>query len=111
MDKLKYIGKTLGEAYSSMGYRGNINIDCHIDKKGIVYVGESNVRRSASVFVHNFATYMQGDQYSKNCYLMTHIINSEKIKKISFESILEEVIENGLEYTYSKGSGVILSSC
>lgn len=55
-----YIGMKLGKAYSALGYTGNIAIDFLIDKKGVVYVGESNVRRGWPIFVHNFTELMHG---------------------------------------------------
>ncbi len=55
-----YIGETLGRVYSNLGYWGNIAIDFLVDKKGVVYLGESNVRRCGYIFIHNFAAYIHG---------------------------------------------------
>lgn len=48
-----YISLALGKVYSELGYCGNINIDLLLDKKRVVYVGESNVRRSWPIFANN----------------------------------------------------------
>ena len=64
----------LGKVYSSLGYWGNIAIDFMIDKNGTVYVGESNVRRSWPIYMHNFAERIYGkgyynDHHIKNVYV------------------------------------------
>jgi len=45
-----------------------------IDKKGVVYLGESNVRRSGSVYINNFATKAIGRGYWKKHYVMNHYL-------------------------------------
>jgi hypothetical protein len=69
-----YIGKALGKVYASLKYCGNIAIDLFIDKKSNIYVGESNVRRSWPMFVHNFVERMHGKNYLNNYHIRNNSI-------------------------------------
>jgi len=60
VSRIVEIAGILGKVFAELGYIGHLNIDCHIDKKGVVYLCECNVRRSGALYLHNLTKHLHG---------------------------------------------------
>lgn len=65
-------GFYIGERYAQAGYRGYYDVDFAVGKNGIIYVNESNVRRTGGTHVYHIAVELMGRDFMYDCYTLSN---------------------------------------
>jgi hypothetical protein len=69
-----HIGKWLGDHYYSLGYRGYFDIDFVSGLDGIMYMSESNMRRTGGTWAFYLAKRLLGASFFKTHYVATQLV-------------------------------------
>lgn len=86
------IGYLIGEQYAEDGYRGYFDIDFIAEKKGDVYVNESNVRVTGGTHVYQAAVELVGRSFMKKSFVLSDNVYRLPRKEIfRFEELLSRV--------------------
>ncbi len=107
--QLKYIGEKLGNEYFIRGYRGNFDVDCHIDKNGKIWIAESNIRRTGGTYAYNVAVSLFGKDKFNDHYYMTNSTDAKNVRGYDFNRLNSILMEKGIGFTKEKSAGVILT--
>ncbi len=100
-------GMKIGAALQEMGYVGHFDLDAVIDGCGHPYLLEMNTRRTGGTYVHEFACFTFGPDYSQRVVLLSQNgLSSGGILR------LEELLDllSGLLFPdYSPDGGVVIT--
>lgn len=103
------IGYLIGEQYASDGYRGYFDIDYIAEKKGKIFVNESNVRVTGGTHVFQAATELAGRDFLEKVYLLSN--NNWSVpgrKKYTFKEL--QTLMKDLMYERKKREGLVIVS-
>ncbi|MEI6296404.1 MAG: hypothetical protein WCO84_02000 [bacterium] len=105
--QIRKIGNAIGQRYFKLGYRGFLDVDFIMSKKGITFPIETNVRRTGGTHVYDLTRHVFGDRwFSKTIALSSDsFCYGEKI--LSAENIFNK-IKQILFPINGKKEGVVL---
>lgn len=102
-------GFYIGERYAQTGYRGYYDVDFAVGKNGVIYVNESNTRRTGGTHVYHTAVELIGRDFMYDCYTLSN--NSYAIpenKKYTFSTLLEKL--GSVLYNKKSKEGLVIVS-
>lgn len=74
-------GFFIGEKYAKQGYKGYFDVDFIVAKNNILYVTESNIRRTGGTHVYFLAKTLFGDKFMHKIYTLSNNLYDIKAKK------------------------------
>lgn len=102
------IGHRFGAHIASLGYRGVFDIDTGLTPDGILYVTETNLRRTGGTYLDALVRRLVGDDYP-----LTHTWIADARRgdgPPSFDAAVEALASAGLAYEPGRGRGAILTA-
>jgi len=107
-NQLIKIGKEIAKEYSKRGYRGYFDVDCLVDKKGKMWITETNLRHTGGTHVYLVAKKLFGPNFAKKVYILsTDLFTIPNTKRFTFKEIKE--ILNPLLITNSNKFGIVIT--
>lgn len=86
------LGYLIGEQYAEDGYRGYFDIDFIADKRGELFVNESNVRVTGGTHVYQAAVELAGREFMGKVYVLSNnALPVKGLKKYSFGKLQEKL--------------------
>jgi hypothetical protein len=108
-EKVMEAGYAIGKGLATYGYAGYFDVDCLADKKGHIYVSESNVRRTGGTHVYATVRALYGRKFMEKSYSFCNNSYELKEKKNWTFAKLEEVLRPIL-FDRKKNEGVIITA-
>jgi hypothetical protein len=105
--ELLEMGRRFGKWAWDVGYRGICDLDCGVTPDGLVWVNESNFRRTGGTYLHNLVQSLVGPDY-----LRTHvwIADVRPGGLADFAAGREAVRTAGLDFDHATQEGVVLTA-
>ena len=108
-DMLERTSRIIGEWYHALGYRGFFDIDFVATRDGMIYVVETNTRRTGGTHVYDLARHLFGDTWETDAYLLSHDSLKYGNELMSVEMFLERM-KSLLYPMNSQRRGIIVTS-
>ena len=100
-------GRYAAEAYAKFGYRGYFDIDFHAAQDGMLYVGESNVRRTGGTHVFHLGQHLLGCRLNECCVLAA---NSRPLPGNALTFAEARAVLTPIAYDAAQQTGLVLCS-
>ena len=107
-DQLDRIGMIIGKRYWELGYRGFFDIDFVVSRDNLIYVAETNTRRTGGTHAYDLAKHLFGDEWASRAYLLSHDSFRYTEKRMTPEEILAK-LKPILYPIRGKNKGIILT--
>jgi hypothetical protein len=91
--ELRRISLEIGKRFWKLGYRGFFDIDFVLSNNNIPYIIETNMRRTGGTHVYDVAKTLFGDNWEKNCFIVSQDNFCYGKKKLSEKQIIDKMKE------------------
>lgn len=100
-EKFMQIGETVGQIYAEHGYRGYYDVDMMAGQDGLLYLTESNIRRTGGTYAYHTARHFYGSDFADHHYILTNMLNLSP-----GEHTWSAIIEKNKDLFYKSGGEV-----
>lgn len=108
-EKVVEAGYAIGKGLAKYGYAGYFDVDCLADKKGKIFVSESNVRRTGGTHVYATVRAIFGKNFMEKSYsFCNNSYELKRNKKWSFDSLHEAL--RPILFDRTNNEGVIITA-
>lgn len=91
--ELRRISLEIGKKFWKLGYKGFFDIDFILSNNDIPYIIETNMRRTGGTHVYDVAKTLFGNNWEKNCFIISQDNFCYGKKKLSEKQIIDKMKE------------------